>query len=40
MRTGITRISKKEFYLLGGFANPRLFRRHRYGWRHFLDNRR
>jgi hypothetical protein len=27
MRTGVKRIRKREWYALGGFANPALFRR-------------
>lgn len=37
------RISKREWYESGGFANPRLFRRQKRGgaWQYFraLDNR-
>ena len=29
MRTGTMRISKREWYALGGFANSRLWRRQR-----------
>ncbi len=27
MKNGFTKISKKEFYAIGGFSNPKLFRK-------------
>jgi hypothetical protein len=36
MKNGIMKISKKEFYWLGGFSNPNLFRKHNgKNWDHF-----
>lgn len=40
MMMGVERISKKEFYLNGAFANSRLFRRMRGGsWQYFWNHR-
>lgn len=40
MRNGIEKISKREFYALGGFANSALFRKadSRGEWRHYMDH--
>lgn len=42
MRVGTLRISKRNFYALGGFSNPRLFRKadKRGAWNYYYDNRR
>lgn len=39
MRAGVARISKKEWYRRGGFANPALFRQadSRGYWMYFID---
>ena len=39
MRTGIERISKTEWYRLGGFKNPALFRKaaSNGAWRYYRD---
>lgn len=42
MRNGHTKISRAEFYRLGGFSNPDLFRKQRgNSWEYFrvTDNR-
>lgn len=38
MMVGRTRITKREFYDMGGFSNPRLFRRQRKSgaWQYYM----
>lgn len=37
---GVERISKRQFYALGGLSHPGLFRKMRGGaWAYFKDNR-
>ena len=38
-RIGVQKISKREFYKLGAFSNPALFRKadKRGRWSHFID---
>jgi hypothetical protein len=35
MKTGYTRLRKRDWYVQGGFSNPRLFRRMRGGVWHY-----
>lgn len=38
MRLNAERISKRQFYHMGGFSNPRLFRKMNRGcWQYFWD---
>lgn len=39
MRAGVLRVTKREWYDMGGFANPALFRKadSRGYWRYFVD---
>lgn len=38
-RVGVERISKRQFYTLGGFKNPALFRKHDgRSWRYYRDH--
>lgn len=38
--TGVVKVSRKHWYLSGGFANPRHFRKHNGScWEYFVDLR-
>lgn len=41
MRSGVEKISKREFYALGGFSNPSLFRKaDKYGrWQYYRSRK-
>lgn len=40
MKTGYQKITKKEFYSLGGFSNPNLFRKMVNGaWQYFINRK-